>query len=291
MLNVWTAQYRYPGPDRLDITVKGKDKLGRYFAPSWEMVQNLKKGKITQDEYLAMYHVLISNLYKTRPEIFQALLSREQVILVCFCAYGDFCHRFVLADYLKQLGATYHGEITDFEGLGKKPKVIDKFKGPYHWLSNFAHCKFTHNHQQYQSVEHFYQAQKADSHEMITIKHPTNEKQNIHVNAREYIATCNNPKKTVRKYKVQLPEYWEDEKLKIMRTGLEYKFIANPHFRKLLAETDNATIIEGNTWHDNFWGDCRCHSDPTAHWQKDICAEPGKNVLGQMIMKIREIIQ
>ena len=35
---VYTAQYRYSGLHRLDITVKGKDQVGRVFAPSWDMV-------------------------------------------------------------------------------------------------------------------------------------------------------------------------------------------------------------------------------------------------------------
>jgi len=32
MLTVYTAQYRYSGLDRLDITVKGQDPFGRVFA-------------------------------------------------------------------------------------------------------------------------------------------------------------------------------------------------------------------------------------------------------------------
>ena len=41
---LYTAQYRYPGMDRLDITVKGQDRFGKFFAPTWNMVSGFKKG-------------------------------------------------------------------------------------------------------------------------------------------------------------------------------------------------------------------------------------------------------
>lgn len=40
-----TAQYRYSGNDRLDITVKGNDPIGKIFAPTWEMVRLYKEYK------------------------------------------------------------------------------------------------------------------------------------------------------------------------------------------------------------------------------------------------------
>jgi hypothetical protein len=41
---LYTARYRYSGNDRLDITVKGKDPIGRIFAPSRKMVMGSKEG-------------------------------------------------------------------------------------------------------------------------------------------------------------------------------------------------------------------------------------------------------
>ena len=38
-------------------------------------------------------------------------------------------------------------------------------------------------------------------------------------------------------------------------------------------------LIEGNTWSDNFWGDCHC---PKCRGIK------GENNLGKLLMKIRE---
>ena len=48
MKTVWTAQYQYKGPDRLDITVKTGIKA---FAPTWEMVMKSKQGKLSEEEY------------------------------------------------------------------------------------------------------------------------------------------------------------------------------------------------------------------------------------------------
>ena len=45
-----------------------------------------------------------------------------------------------------------------------------------------------------------------------------------------------------------------------------------------LLSTSNATLVEGNWWHDNFWGDCYC---PKC---KGI---PGANTLGRLLMELR----
>jgi len=111
MLEVWTAQYRYNGPDRLDITVKGQDPLGKYFAPSWEMVMKCKQGKISEEEYTRKYLNLMQKSKQEHPEAWEKLLSRKRVVLVCFCPPGAFCHRVILAKLLEKYGAVYKGEI------------------------------------------------------------------------------------------------------------------------------------------------------------------------------------
>lgn len=42
--------------------------------------------------------------------------------------------------------------------------------------------------------------------------------------------------------------------------------------RKKLLATENALLVEGNTWNDTYWG---------------VCNGVGKNTLGQLLMKIR----
>ncbi len=59
MPDIWTAQYRYNGPDRLDITVKGNHPVGSVFAPTWSMVRKLTNGQEAQQTYINDYRTLI----------------------------------------------------------------------------------------------------------------------------------------------------------------------------------------------------------------------------------------
>lgn len=110
MLKVYTAQYRYSGKDRLDITVAGKHAFGRFFAPSWRMVKGLKNGTITEEDYARDYRNMMLDNYHNHKQTWTDLLSMEEVTLVCFCTPGDFCHRLLLANYLEKLGAVHLGE-------------------------------------------------------------------------------------------------------------------------------------------------------------------------------------
>lgn len=56
---------------------------------------------------------------------------------------------------------------------------------------------------------------------------------------------------------VELRKDWEKVKVDIMRDAVELKF-AIPELREKLLATGDANFIEGNTWHDNFWGKCTC---------------------------------
>ena len=109
-MKLYTAQYHYSGNDRLDITVKGQDPTGKIFAPTWKMVMGSKKGKISFDEYREMYRKRMRESYQQHKKIWQDILTRKEVTLVCFCKSGTFCHRYLLAEYLSKLGAEYMGE-------------------------------------------------------------------------------------------------------------------------------------------------------------------------------------
>lgn len=108
MLKIYTSQYRYSGKNRLDITVKSGDKT---FAPIWDMVSKYKKGLITEEEYTKEYYKLMRNSYKNHKDKWDQLLDQDEVVLVCFCKKGSFCHRYLLAEILVKLGAEYRGEI------------------------------------------------------------------------------------------------------------------------------------------------------------------------------------
>lgn len=67
--------------------------------------------------------------------------------------------------------------------------------------------------------------------------------------------------------RVKLRHDWEDIKLGIMSLCIEEKF-TNPGLQKKLLNTKNARLVEGNYWHDNFWGVCTCdeHEEKGLNW-------------------------
>lgn len=109
---LYTAQYRYSGQDRLDITVKGNDPAGRVFAPTWDMVSRYKKRMLTDGEYADMYYALLVERYQTHGEEVLRLVEMvkdSDITLVCFCPSGSFCHRHLLVKFLQYNWATEYG--------------------------------------------------------------------------------------------------------------------------------------------------------------------------------------
>lgn len=79
--------------------------------------------------------------------------------------------------------------------------------------------------------------------------------------------------------KVQLRSDWEQVKDSIMENVLRAKF-NDKRLREHLNNTKGFELIEGNRWHDQYWGTCTC----TLH--NNI---PGKNMLGISLMKVRDM--
>ncbi len=69
-----------------------------------------KEGKVSRAEYTEMYRSLMRESYAHHKDVWQDLLDRDEVTLVCFCKAGTFCHRYLLAEYFESLGANYLGE-------------------------------------------------------------------------------------------------------------------------------------------------------------------------------------
>jgi predicted NAD-dependent protein-ADP-ribosyltransferase YbiA (DUF1768 family) len=59
-----------------------------------------------------------------------------------------------------------------------------------------------------------------------------------------------------------------------MKYGVTQKF-SKPEFKKMLLDTGNQEIREGNMWNDDFWGVCMKRNK-------------GKNILGKILMDLRE---
>lgn len=139
--------------------------------------------------------------------------------------------------------------------------MIKNFEGEYAFLSNFYFSPMIIDNVVYITNEHFFQAMKS-----------------LNPKERQAIVLAPTPGKAKRLgRKVSLRKDWEDIKEEIMLTGLRHKF-SNPELRKKLLATGNEELIEGTTWHDNYWGICDCEA----------CGGQGKNRLGKLLMQVRE---
>jgi ribA/ribD-fused uncharacterized protein len=143
--------------------------------------------------------------------------------------------------------------------------MIDCFDGEFAFLSNFYPSPITDGNLIFPTVEHMFQAAKT-----------------INIEEYEKIAAADTPGQAKRLGKtITLREDWEEVKDDIMYQALWLKF-SIPEFREKLLATNDKELIEGNTWHDNIWGDCSCERC------KDI---KGQNKLGKLLMQVREEIK
>lgn len=74
----------------------------------------------------------------------------------------------------------------------------------------------------------------------------------------------------------QIRENWDNIKLFILRDLNFQKYRNSPTLRQMLLDTGDATLEEGNTWGDTYWG---------------ICDGVGQNHLGKILMEIRETLR
>lgn len=143
---------------------------------------------------------------------------------------------------------------------------IDSFRDEYYFLSNFSPSKIRHNGMVFPTVEHAYQAMKIDP------KLPKDQ----HENWLAKIAGCETPGKAKAIGKtVPLMDNWDQYKVGVM-FGLLWQKFEDPTLRKMLLDTGDAELIEGNWWGDRFWG---------------VCGGRGENWLGKHLMEIRDRIK
>ncbi len=135
---------------------------------------------------------------------------------------------------------------------------IDNFFGEYRWLSNFWPVKVSVYGEEYPSVEHAYQAAKS-----------------LDAEVRKSIQKCPAPKDAKKIGRlIEIRKDWEQVKIKIMYYLLKQKF-SDVILKQKLIDTGNKVLVEGNNWDDHFWG---------------ICNGSGKNILGRLLMMIRNNI-
>ena len=133
---------------------------------------------------------------------------------------------------------------------------IKNFCDEYEFLSNFYETPVKYKYT-FGSSEAAYQAQKSANPADVT-------------KFTKY--TAGKSKRMGRK--VELRADWEEVKISVMRDIVFAKFFQHPELAKRLLETGDATLIEGNDWHDTFWG-------------VDAATGEGQNNLGKILMEVR----
>lgn len=133
---------------------------------------------------------------------------------------------------------------------------ISSFRNNYYFLSNFYPCRVAYNNIVYENAEAAFQAQKCkykeDKPKFCSLKGADAKKAG---------------------QRVVMRDDWEIIKKKIMHDIVFNKFVQNENLRIKLICTGNDYLEEANTWGDTYWGTC--------------CGE-GDNVLGKILMEVRE---
>lgn len=142
--------------------------------------------------------------------------------------------------------------------------AIQKFDDEFAFLSNFYPSPIIVKGKEYPTVEHLFQAFKTTD-----------------PREREQVRLQTTPGKAKQMgRKVTLRKNWFKIRKSVMSWCIKLKF-QNPELQQKLLNTGNQKLIEGNYWHDNFWGVCSCNK----------CGKRGKNMLGRILMQERENLQ
>lgn len=152
-----------------------------------------------------------------------------------------------------------HGDvIAGF--LSRGFKIVNRFRGQYAFLSNFASAPLVLYGVIYKSAEHAFQAQKSL----------------LHLE-RDRVREANTPAeaKTFGNV-VTLRRDWDKIRDRIMLDTVRAKFNGDQALKKKLLDTYPAMLVEGNNWKDHYWG---------------VCNGVGQNKLGRIIMTVRREIR
>lgn len=152
--------------------------------------------------------------------------------------------------------------------------MINLFKGEHGWLSNFSYHGFWYGGVWYPTNEHFFQAMKT-----------LNKEHRVAISkaAKPWIAKKMASESGYRMpdgslFRIELRVDWDEIKDSVMLYGLKKKVHHHPKVVELLIATYPQRLVEGNWWHDNYWGNCTCNKC------KNI---PGKNMLGVLWETVR----
>lgn len=154
--------------------------------------------------------------------------------------------------------------VIQYTRLMSAIEAIMQFRDEFEFLSNFYLHPIVYNGKDWKTSEHAYQAAKtlvaAEIQKIADAPSPGRAKRFGGPPEKGGIVTLRQDWKTVR--------------VPIMYDILSEKF-SDPQLEERLLATGQLKLVEGNTWNDTFWG-------------VDIRTGVGQNMLGRLLMRIRE---
>jgi len=138
--------------------------------------------------------------------------------------------------------------------------TVRAFVGQYAFLSNFYRAPVMLDGVGYPTVEHAYQAAKTGD-----------------PKEREWVRSAPSPGEAKRRgRRVHKRPDFDGQRLSIMAELLVQKFNRYWNLRAALLSTGDEWLVEGNTWGDRYWGQCKGE---------------GANHLGELLMMTRQAIK
>lgn len=137
-------------------------------------------------------------------------------------------------------------------------KEIMTFRGKFQFLSNMYSAPFEWDGRSYKNSEAAFQSAKT-----------------LDPAVRDEFSEMTGVVAKREGKKVLLRRDWEEVKDGIMEEVVREKFIQNPDLLKKLIDTGDIELVEGNRWHDKYWG-------------VDLVSGEGENHLGIILMNLRE---
>jgi ribA/ribD-fused uncharacterized protein len=147
-------------------------------------------------------------------------------------------------------------EVPEVKEPKEETKIVDRFVGEYAFLSNMYPSRVEVFGKVFRCAEAAFQAAKCKDPKQMASFEPMDGKQARAVGR-----------------KIELRSDWNDVRVHVMQHIVAAKFAQNRGLAEKLVKTGHAKLVEGNTWNDKFWG---------------VCDGEGKNVLGLILMSVRE---
>lgn len=144
--------------------------------------------------------------------------------------------------------------------------TIDRFADEYAWAGNFYQRPFL----------------LPVVGEVPDVEHPFQAAKTTNAGDRQYVLSA--PTAAIAKKRgreIKCRDDWDQVKRRFMLSFVLAKFVQHDDLAAKLAATNGDMLIEGNYWHDNFWGSC---------YGAECERIRGQNYLGKILMAVRMVL-